>query len=95
MTEIHSLNLSYLLLAQRLSCECHENASFFLDLDIDVTQLIGKLTLPQLVSLSEINQALIIPNKTTIQIFIEKEKHITTDNTQQWNTLDKPIKQIP
>lgn len=52
-TQIWHLNLSYLLLAQRILNHCESSALFRLDMDNDTGEKIRQLSLPELVRLSE------------------------------------------
>jgi flagellar transcriptional activator FlhD len=56
LKNIHILNLSYLLLAQRLINEDRIAAKFRLGIDDAMVKILEVLTLPQLVKLSETNQ---------------------------------------
>ncbi|KML24111.1 transcriptional regulator [Leclercia adecarboxylata] len=53
---IHDINLSYLLLAQRLIREDRTAAGFRLGLTEETLDIIKELTLPQLIKLSTTNQ---------------------------------------
>lgn len=55
---IHNLNLSYLLLAQRLYESDAATAEFRLGMQEETIEYISKLTLPQLIKLAEGNQML-------------------------------------
>ncbi|PHH04735.1 flagellar transcriptional regulator FlhD [Leclercia adecarboxylata] len=57
LTDIHYLNLSYLLLLQRLSCT-QEN-SLLAGVNFELLATIKDLPLPKLVSLAETNQLII------------------------------------
>ncbi len=53
---IYDINLSYLLLAQRLINEEKASAMFRLGIDIEMAEVLAQLTFPQLVKLAETNQ---------------------------------------
>lgn len=66
---IHDINLSYLVLAQRLIREDKFAASFRLGVSEDTINIIKDLSLPQLIKLSTTNQlicSLRIDNETVI-----------------------------
>ena len=56
--EIHELNLTYLLLAQRLINEDRATAKFRLKIDDEMADLIQELNARQLTRLSRVNQLL-------------------------------------
>ncbi|EPU3936586.1 MULTISPECIES: flagellar transcriptional regulator FlhD [Enterobacterales] len=56
LQNIHDMNLSYLLLAQRLIRDDKLAAGFQLGLDEDTIEIIKDLSLPQLIKLSSIGQ---------------------------------------
>ncbi|MDH4573327.1 MULTISPECIES: flagellar transcriptional regulator FlhD [Salinicola] len=58
LDDIQDLNLSYLLLVQRLLNEDRESAMFRLDLNADLADTIGQLSIKQLTQLSRTNQLL-------------------------------------
>ncbi|CAO1663708.1 MULTISPECIES: flagellar transcriptional regulator FlhD [Salinicola] len=58
LDDIQDLNLSYLLLVQRLLNEDRETAMFRLDLSADLADIIGRLSIKQLTQLSRSNQLL-------------------------------------
>lgn len=55
LKEIHELNLSYLLLAQRLLREDLPTAMYRLGLDHDAATILKKFTLAQLIKLAQAN----------------------------------------
>lgn len=55
---VHNLNLSYLLLAQRLYESDPATAEFRLGMQEETMDYVSKLTLPQLIKLSESSQML-------------------------------------
>lgn len=59
LKEIHSLNLSYLLLAQRLADHNLLDVSGFLSMDDELIKKFKTLTLSQMLTLAETNQCLI------------------------------------
>lgn len=58
LDDIQDLNLSYLLLVQRLLNEDRESAMFRLDLNADMADTIARLSIKQLTQLSRTNQLL-------------------------------------
>ncbi|WP_447746277.1 flagellar transcriptional regulator FlhD [Enterobacter asburiae] len=61
LTDIHYLNLSYLLLLQRLSCT--QEASLLAGVNFELLAAIKDLPLPKQVSLAETNQLIITIRK--------------------------------
>jgi len=58
LKHIYDINLSYLLLAQRLINDEKASAMFRLGIDDLMADTLGQLTLPQMVKLAETNQLL-------------------------------------
>jgi len=56
LKHIYDINLSYLLLAQRLIAQDKASAMFRLGVTEEMAQTLGELTLPQMVKLAETNQ---------------------------------------
>ncbi|WP_167519487.1 flagellar transcriptional regulator FlhD [Intestinirhabdus alba] len=56
LKHIYDINLSYLLLAQRLIAQDKASAMFRLGIDEEMANTLGALTLPQMVKLAETNQ---------------------------------------
>ena len=56
LKHIYDINLSYLLLAQRLIGQDKASAMFRLGINEDMAKVLGELTLPQMVKLAETNQ---------------------------------------
>lgn len=56
LKHIYDINLSYLLLAQRLISSDKASAMFRLGVTEDMANSLGELTLPQMVKLAETNQ---------------------------------------
>lgn len=56
LKHIYDINLSYLLLAQRLIVQDKASAMFRLGITEDMATSLGNLTLPQMVKLAETNQ---------------------------------------
>lgn len=56
LKHIYDINLSYLLLAQRLIGQDKASAMFRLGINEDMAKTLGTLTLPQMVKLAETNQ---------------------------------------
>ena len=61
LTDIHYLNLSYLLLLQRISCT--QEASVLAGVNCELLATIRDLPLPKLASLAETNQLIITIRK--------------------------------
>lgn len=58
LDDIQDLNLSYLLLVQRLLNDDRESAMFRLDLPVELADFIAQLSIKQLTQLSRTNQLL-------------------------------------
>ena len=56
LKHIYDINLSYLLLAQRLISQDKASAMFRLGINEEMATMLGGLTLPQMVKLAETNQ---------------------------------------
>ncbi|EBG1721321.1 flagellar transcriptional regulator FlhD [Salmonella enterica] len=56
LKHIYDINLSYLLLAQRLIVQDRASAMFRLGINEEMANTLGALTLPQMVKLAETNQ---------------------------------------
>jgi len=56
LKHIYDINLSYLLLAQRLISQDKASAMFRLGINEDMASTLGELSLPQMVKLAETNQ---------------------------------------
>lgn len=56
LKQIYDINLSYLLLAQRLINQEKASAMFRLGVDEQVADALSQLTLPEMIKLAEINQ---------------------------------------
>ncbi|WP_254500325.1 flagellar transcriptional regulator FlhD [Salmonella enterica] len=56
LKHIYDINLSYLLLAQRLIVQDKASAMFRLGINEEMANTLGALTLPQMVKLAETNQ---------------------------------------
>ncbi|MDV5528639.1 flagellar transcriptional regulator FlhD [Enterobacter hormaechei] len=56
LKHIYDINLSYLLLAQRLISQDKPSAMFRLGVNEEMATMLGGLTLPQMVKLAETNQ---------------------------------------
>lgn len=59
LKEIHDLNLSYLLLAQRVAAEDVKQAESFLNMDTELIQKVKLLTATQILALAQTNQCII------------------------------------
>ena len=73
LKEIHNLNLSYLLLAQRVAAEDVKQAKRFLNMDIELIQAVKQLTAPQILALAQTNQCLIKVQSTLFTQLAEPE----------------------
>ena len=58
LKHIYDINLSYLLLAQRLISQDKPSAMFRLGINEEMANTLGELTLPQMVKLAETNQVI-------------------------------------
>ena len=57
-TEIRELNMSYLLLAQRMLREDRDTGMFRLGISAELAEILGNLTIAQVVKVANINQLL-------------------------------------
>lgn len=64
--DIHYLNLSYLLLIQRLACDSFPDAEYLSGMEKEMIETFQSLTLPQLVSLAESGHFLVRPAEEVI-----------------------------
>ncbi|MER2472352.1 flagellar transcriptional regulator FlhD [Photorhabdus laumondii] len=86
LKHIYDINLSYLLLAQRLINHEKASAMFRLGISDSMADTLSKLTLPQLVKLAETNQLICyfrFENSKTIQQLTKKSR---IDDLQKTHT---------
>ncbi|MGY0156314.1 flagellar transcriptional regulator FlhD [Edwardsiella tarda] len=86
LKHIYDINLSYLLLAQRLIHDDKPSAMFRLGIDADMAEMLVQLTLPQMVKLAETNQLVCqfrFENHQTIQRLTQESR---VDDLQQIHT---------
>lgn len=86
LKHIYDINLSYLLLAQRLISQDKASAMFRLGINEEMATTLAELTLPQMVKLAETNQLLcqfrFNDNKTITRLTQESR----VDDLQQFHT---------
>ncbi len=73
LKEIHNLNLSYFLLAQRVAAEDIKQAECFLNMDIELIQAVKQLTATQILALAQTNQCLIKVQSNLVTSLAEQE----------------------
>ncbi|MBW7983398.1 flagellar transcriptional regulator FlhD [Enterobacillus tribolii] len=99
LKHIYDINLSYLLLAQRLIHEEKASAMFRLGVDEKVATMIGELALPQMVKLAETNQLVCNFRFTEYQTIQLLTKESRVDDLQQVHTgillASKLLRQLP
>ncbi|AVF34888.1 MULTISPECIES: flagellar transcriptional regulator FlhD [Rahnella] len=86
LKHIYDINLSYLLLAQRLINDEKASAMFRLGIDDVMADTLGRLTLPQMVKLAETNQLLCqfrFDDSNTIERLTQESR---VDDLQQIHT---------
>ncbi|KAA8996692.1 flagellar transcriptional regulator FlhD [Affinibrenneria salicis] len=86
LKHIYDINLSYLLLAQRLINAEKDSAMFRLGIDEEMADALLKLTLPQMVKLAETNQLIChfrFNDHNTIRILTQESR---VDDLQQIHT---------
>lgn len=77
INDIQELNLSYLLLAQRLCLQDIEYGAFSLGIDCELAEAISHLSATQLMELSRTNQLLCRPSietKKSLQAIVSKPR---------------------
>jgi len=86
LKHIYDINLSYLLLAQRLISQDKASAMFRLGISEEMASTMGELTLPQMVKLAETNQLICqfrFDNHQTITRLTQESR---VDDLQQIHT---------
>ncbi|QOV70499.1 flagellar transcriptional regulator FlhD [Citrobacter sp. BDA59-3] len=86
LKHIYDINLSYLLLAQRLISQDKASAMFRLGVNEEMANTLGELTLPQMVKLAETNQVICqfrFDNHQTITRLTQESR---VDDLQQIHT---------
>ena len=86
LKHIYDINLSYLLLAQRLISQDKASAMFRLGINEDMASTLGELSLPQMVKLAETNQLICqfrFDNHQTINRLTQESR---VDDLQQVHT---------
>jgi flagellar transcriptional activator FlhD len=86
LKHIYDINLSYLLLAQRLISQDKPSAMFRLGVNEEMANTLGELTLPQMVKLAETNQVICqfrFDNHQTITRLTQESR---VDDLQQIHT---------
>lgn len=86
LKHIYDINLSYLLLAQRLISQDKPSAMFRLGVNEEMATMLGGLTLPQMVKLAETNQLVCqfrFDNPQTITRLTQESR---VDDLQQLHT---------
>ncbi|ACY84177.1 flagellar transcriptional regulator FlhD [Edwardsiella piscicida] len=86
LKHIYDINLSYLLLAQRLIHDDKASAMFRLGIDAEMAETLVQLTLPQMVKLAETNQLVCqfrFEDHQTIQRLTQESR---VDDLQQIHT---------
>ena len=86
LKHVYDINLSYLLLAQRLISQDKASAMFRLGINEEMANTLGELTLPQMVKLAEPNQLICqfrFDNHQTITRLTQESR---VDDLQQVHT---------
>ncbi|MED5666992.1 flagellar transcriptional regulator FlhD [Enterobacter hormaechei] len=83
LKHIYDINLSYLLLAQRLISQDKPSAMFRLGVNEEMATMLGGLTLPQMVKLAETNRQFRFDNPQTITRLTQESR---VDDLQQIHT---------
>ncbi|MEX3022562.1 flagellar transcriptional regulator FlhD [Kluyvera sp. STS39-E] len=86
LKHIYDINLSYLLLAQRLIGQDKASAMFRLGLNEDMAKVLGELTLPQMVKLAETNQLVCQFRFDNAQTITRLTQDSRVDDLQQIHT---------
>ncbi|BDH45393.1 flagellar transcriptional regulator FlhD [Salmonella enterica subsp. enterica serovar Choleraesuis] len=86
LRHIYDLNLSWLLLAQRLISEDKAAAMFRLGIDEEMASRLRELTLPQMVKLSETNQVICQFRFDNTQTISQLTQDSRVDSLQQIHT---------
>ncbi|NIF31307.1 flagellar transcriptional regulator FlhD [Enterobacter sp. Cy-643] len=86
LKHIYDINLSYLLLAQRLISQDKASAMFRLGIAEDMANTLGELTLPQMVKLAETNQLICQFRFSESQAITRLTQDSRVDDLQQIHT---------
>ncbi|MEZ2582997.1 flagellar transcriptional regulator FlhD [Kluyvera intermedia] len=86
LKHIYDINLSYLLLAQRLIGQDKASAMFRLGINEDMAKVLGELTLPQMVKLAETNQLVCQFRFDNAQTITRLTQESRVDDLQQIHT---------
>lgn len=86
LKHIYDINLSYLLLAQRLIGQDKASAMFRLGINEDMAKVLGELTLPQMVKLAETNQLVCQFRFDNAQTITRLTQDSRVDDLQQIHT---------
>jgi Flagellar transcriptional activator (FlhD). len=86
LKHIYDINLSYLLLAQRLIGQDKASAMFRLGINEEMATTLGELTLPQMVKLAETNQLVCQFRFASHQTITQLTQDSRVDDLQQIHT---------
>jgi flagellar transcriptional activator FlhD len=86
LKHIYDINLSYLLLAQRLISQDKASAMFRLGINEEMATTLGSLTLPQMVKLAETNQLVCQFRFDSHQTITQLTQESRVDDLQQIHT---------
>lgn len=86
LKHIYDINLSYLLLAQRLIGQDKASAMFRLGINEEMAKALGELTLPQMVKLAETNQLVCQFRFDNAQTITRLTQESRVDDLQQIHT---------
>ncbi|KJN26712.1 flagellar transcriptional regulator FlhD [Enterobacter sichuanensis] len=86
LKHIYDINLSYLLLAQRLISQDKVSAMFRLGINEEMATMLGGLTLPQMVKLAETNQLVCQFRFDDAQTITRLTQESRVDDLQQIHT---------
>lgn len=86
LKHIYDINLSYLLLAQRLISQDKASAMFRLGINEEMAKTLGELTLPQMVKLAETNQLVCQFRFDSHQTITQLTQESRVDDLQQIHT---------
>ena len=86
LKHIYDINLSYLLLAQRLISQDKASAMFRLGINEEMATMLGGLTLPQMVKLAETNQVVCQFRFDDSQTITRLTQESRVDDLQQIHT---------
>ncbi|MRS16201.1 flagellar transcriptional regulator FlhD [Enterobacteriaceae bacterium RIT691] len=86
LKHIYDINLSYLLLAQRLISQDKASAMFRLGINDEMATTLGELTLPQMVKIAETNQLVCQFRFDSHQTITRLTQESRVDDLQQIHT---------